>query len=65
MTDKRVTNAICLIMPSNISMAVALRSMGTTIFWIFPHLYEKMAEREGRLELADFYPLEKLTTPQV
>ena len=54
MTDKRVTNAICLIMPSNISMAVALRSMGTTIFCIFPHLYEKMAEREVRLELADF-----------
>ena len=42
MTDKRVTNAKCLIMPNDISMAVA---MGTTIFWIFPHLYEKMAEK--------------------
>ena len=45
MTEKLVTNAICLIMPSDISMAVSLRSMGTTILWIFPHLYEKMAEK--------------------
>ena len=45
MTDKRVTFN---------SMAVALRTLGTTIFWIFPHLYETMAEREGRSELADF-----------
>ena len=40
-----VTNTICLIMSSDISMAVALRSMGTKSFWIFPHLYEKMAEK--------------------
>ena len=45
MTDKHVANAKCLIMPGDISMAGALRSMGTTIFWIFPHLYEKMAEK--------------------